>query len=309
MKDLYAHLPHLYLFITVVECGSFQAAARRLDLPRSSVSKRIAQLEQHLGLRLLQRSTRKLNLTSEGRTVLDAAQPLMPAMQQVARLTQQSQRDRGHLTGHVVITSSTLLGQRVLIPLIGELKQHLPGVVIELRLTDEVVDLIANGVDLALRIGNLPDSSLVARQVGIKRWGCFASPDYLQRHGTPRTPEQLAEHDCIVLKTPTYRLDHWTFTEPGGNNITLNVQATALADDGRTLVAMASAGIGIAWGDPAWVQKELQQERLTEILHDWRSDNTSPIHWVSLGRQARNPAVEDVWQWLGERLSERLHSR
>lgn len=303
MKDLYAHLPHLYVFNTVVECGSFQAAANRLDLPRSSVSKRVAQLEQHLGLRLLQRSTRRLNLTTEGQSLLDATKALLPAVQQVASLTQASQLERGQLMGRVVITCSTLLGERFLIPLIGELKQEYPGIVVELRLSDEVIDLIASGVDLALRIGNLPDSSLVARQIGVKRWGCLASPAYLERYGTPSTPHQLADHQCIVLKTPSYRLDHWSFTEPNGNSFQLAISESAIADDGRTLIAMALAGMGIVWGDPAWVRNEVQNGQLEEILQDWRSDSESPIHWVSLGKQARNPAVETVWKWMGERLS------
>lgn len=306
MKDLYSHLPHLYVFTTVVECGSFQAAARRLSLPRSSVSKKVAQLEQHLGLRLLQRSTRRLNLTTEGKALLDAASPLMPAVQQVARLTQASQLEQGQLTGQVVVTSSTLLGERYLIPLLSELKTDYPGVVVELRLNDQVVDLIAEGVDIALRIGNLPDSSLVARQVGIKRWGCLASPDYLARHSSPQSPYELSDHQCIVLKTPSYRLDHWSFTQPGGDSFRIAINESAIADDGRTLVAMATAGIGIVWGDPVWAKTEIQQGKLQEILQDWRSDSESPIHWVSLGKQARNPAVEVVWQWMGERLANRL---
>lgn len=307
MKDLYAHLPHLYVFVTVVECGSFQAAARRLELPRSSVSKRVAQLEQQLGLRLLQRSTRRLNLTTEGKVLLDAAIPLLTTVQQLTHMTQASQLALGRLSGQVVMTSSTLLGERFLIPLLSDLKQALPGVVIELRLNDEVVDLIADGVDLALRIGKLPDSSLVARQVGIKRWGCFASPDYLARNPAPATPHRLAEHHCIVLKTRTDRLDHWSFCQPDGDSFQLRIQESAIADDGRTLVAMATAGIGIVWADPAWVQAEMAAGKLVELLQDWRSDSESPIHWVSLGRQARNPAVEAVWQWIGARLESRLH--
>ena len=309
MKDLYAHLPHLYVFVTVVECGSFQAAARRLELPRSSVSKRVAQLEQQLGLRLLQRSTRRLNLTAEGKALLDAASPLLPAVQRLSHLTQESQLAQGQLTGHVVITSSTLLGERFLIPLLSDVKQAFPGVVVELRLNDEVVDLIADGVDLALRIGKLPDSSLVARQIGIKRWGCLASPNYLARHPAPQTPYELAEHQCIVLKTSTYRLDHWSFQQPGGDSFQLKISESSIADDGRTLVAMASSGMGVIWGDPAWVKAEIAAGKLTEILQDWRSNSESPIHWVSLGRQARNPAVEAVWQFLGERLGERLEER
>lgn len=305
--DCYSQLPHLYVFIQVVEQGSFQAAARYLGLPRSSVSKRISQLEQQLGLRLLQRSTRKLNLTNEGRAFLEASKPLMTTMQQITSLTQNIQLARGELTGKVVITSSTLLGERYLVPLLAKLHQHYPKVIIDVRLTDQVVDLIADGIDLALRIGNLPDSSLIARQVGEKRWGCFASPQLLTRQGAPETPHHLESFDCIILQTPTYRMDHWNFTDPdNGNSFSCKISESFTADDGRTLVSMASAGIGIVWGDPHWVRAETESGCLQEVLCRWRSESVSPIYWVSLGKQARNPAVEAVWSWLGEHLQQEL---
>ncbi|MFK4752447.1 LysR family transcriptional regulator [Oceanobacter antarcticus] len=298
MNDLYGHLPHLYVFLTVVEQGSFQAAARRLALPRSSVSKRVAQLETQLGLRLLQRSTRRLHLTAEGQALLEAAQPLIAAMQQVANVTQQAALV---LRGKVVISSSTLIGERYLLPLLVGLKCEYPGIVIELRLTDLVVDLIADGADLALRIGNLPDSSMVAKRVGTKRWGCFASPDYLARQGIPQTPAELAQHECLLFRSRSQVLDHWVFAA-SGEEVSLKITEAHSADDGRTLVAMACSGLGIIWGDPNWVRAELEQGRLVEVLESWRPGVSSPIHWLSLGKSARNPAVEVVWQHLGERL-------
>lgn len=303
MKDLYAHLPHLYVFLMVVEQGSFQGAARQLDLPRSSVSKRVAQLEEQLGLRLLQRSTRQLSLTDEGRILLAAAQPLIPALQQMQRLSWSTQRE---VQGKVVISSATLPGERYLIPLLAALRQAYPQILVELRLSDQVVDLIADGVDLAIRVGNLPDSSLVARTVGRKHWGCFASPEYVQDKGMPECPQQLSEHDCLVFRSASHVLDFWSFADMGGEEFRLKMRESALADDGRTLVSMACAGMGIIRVDPAWIVAEREQGRLLEVLAGWRSAQTSPIHWLSLGPQARNPAVECVWQWLGTRLEKAL---
>ena len=306
MSDLYSQLPQLYIFARVAELGSFQAAAHSLELPRSSVSKRVAQLESALGLRLLQRSTRRLSLTPEGDALLRSAGPLLPLLQQMTSLSQQAHSERGDLRGGVVISCSGLLGERLLIPLLAQMQQVYPGVTVSLRLEDDIVDLIASATDLALRIGELPDSSLVARQVGSKRWGCFASPAYLARAGQPHDPQQLHGHDCITLRTQTRHLHHWQFSDRAGQNLSLSITPAVTASDGRTLAAMAVNGMGIIWGDPAWFRQELQDGQLQEVLSDWRSALTSPIHWISLGKNARNPAVEAVWHWLAERLPGQL---
>lgn len=304
MSDsLHQQLPNLYIFQQVAKLGSFQAAADQLELSRSAVSKKVAQLEQHLNQRLLQRSTRKLRLTDSGETLLQATATLDQLLTAATKLQQARQQQP---IGTVKISSSTLICERYLMPLLPELRRQLPHVVLELSLDDRVVDLIEQGIDIAVRVGHLPNSSLVARQIGVKSWGCFASPSYLQQHGEPTYPGQLKEHSCLVFRHQQLKMDHWQFSDPQdptGAIQTETITPVLATDDGRALVEMAALGLGIIRADPLLVQPELNQGQLVPVLQRWQHPDTSPIHLVCLGHKARNRAADAVWQFLGERLT------
>ncbi len=300
---LHLQLPNLYLFRRVTQLGSFQATADALQLPRSSVSKKIAQLEQQLGLRLLQRSTRQLNLTEAGQQLLTITDSLSEMLSNTAKLTEQAQAKP---SGRVKISSSTIIGQRYLLPLLPKLKQLYPDIVIEINLDDRVVDLIELGIDIALRVGQLPDSSLVARQIGTKSWACFASPDYLQQAPKLAQPSDLHAHQCLIFRHQKLAMDHWHFRAPSGEVESLHIIPSAASDDGRTLVELACMGMGIIRVDPLLIQPELKAGKLVPVLNQWHHPDASPIHLVCLAKEARSRAVNEVWQYLSQQLTQAL---
>lgn len=300
---LHLQLPNLYIFRCVTQLGSFQAAADALQLPRSSVSKKIAQLEHQLGLRLLQRSTRQLNLTDSGTELLAITDSLTELLSNTAKLTEQAQAKP---SGRVKISSSTILGQRYLLPLLPKLKQLFPEIVIDINLDDRVVDLIELGIDIALRVGELPDSSLVARRIGTKSWSCFASPAYLKQAAKLEVPSDLAAHQCLIFRHQKLAMDCWHFRSPNGEIETQHIVASSSTDDGRTLVELACMGMGIIRVDPMLIQPELRASQLVPVLAKWQHTDPAPIHLVCLGEDARSRAVNEVWQYLSEHLSQAL---
>ncbi|MBJ7536095.1 LysR family transcriptional regulator [Marinomonas transparens] len=295
MKSLLNHLSHLYLFQEVIRLGSFQAAATQCDLPRSSVSKKIQQLEEHIGQRLIQRSTRKLSLTEAGMSLLQASQPLK-------KMIEDSQRVMEDLdltpSGKVKISSSSLIGQNYLLPLFEQLRKQYPNISLELSLSDTYVDLIEEQVDIAIRIGDLPSSSLVARKIGEHRWGWYASPTYLQERNAPIHPDELKDHQCMLFKNNSITLDHWFFKQANGDTKSIKVASQINTDNGQALVEMARLGLGIIMIDPLYVQKEVEAKTLIPVLTDWSNPDTYPINLVCLGRNYRSRATTSIWEAL-----------
>ncbi|WP_444912871.1 LysR substrate-binding domain-containing protein [Microbulbifer sp. PAAF003] len=303
MQHLHQYLGHLYVFRLVIEQGSFQGAANQLGLPRSSVSKKLAQLEGFVDQRLLHRSTRQLRLTDAGAALLEATETMAQLMSNTEHLIL-SQQDEA--VGRVKISCSTLMGQRYLLPSIPLLKQRYPKITFQVNLSDRVVNLLDEGVDIAIRTGHLPDSSLVARRIGEKRWGWFASPDYLASRGEPNSPDDLSQHQCLVFSNQTTTIDHWHFSSEGNEIKTIAIDPAMVVDDGRTLVELATMGQGIVMIDPLLVRRELAEGKLMSIFQQWRSPELQPIHLVCLGRSIRSKAVEVVWQALVESLQRDL---
>ena len=303
MQELHKHLPNLYLFRLVAQQGSFQAAANVLSLPRSSVSKKIQQLEDDLQLRLLQRSTRKLSLTENGLALLQATESLKEVLNNTQQMLSKRQQQA---VGRVKISCSTVIGEKFLLPLISELTQTYPQISLDLNLTDNVVDLIADKVDIAVRVGQLPDSSLIARKIGQKSWAWYASPSYLNKFGTPSTPQELDKHACLIFKNAHICLNHWQFVDKQGEIINYQVKQNVTVDDGRTLVQLACLGQGVLMVDPLLIQPEIAAGKLVAIFTDYHHPNTMPIHLVCLGKQARSKAVDEVWRVLNDRMPELL---
>ncbi|WP_226661123.1 LysR family transcriptional regulator [Microbulbifer aggregans] len=305
-ESLHLQLPNLYVFQQVAKRGSFQAAADHLKLSRSAVSKKVAQLEEHLSQRLLQRSTRKLRLTESGESLLQATSTLEQLMLDAEQLRQDSQQQP---LGSVKISSSTLIAQQFLLPVLPDLQAEYPRVMVELNVDDRQVDLIDTGVDIAVRVGHLPDSSLVARQIGIKTWGYFASPEYLRVHGEPSEPSHLRGHRCIVFRNPQMNANHWQFAVPTAQVEAIDsvqIDPAMTTDNGGTLVELAKLGLGIIRVDPLLIGPELARGELVPVLESWPHPDSAPIHLVCLGRKARSRAVDTVWQFLGARLSATL---
>ncbi|GLQ29973.1 LysR family transcriptional regulator [Litoribrevibacter albus] len=290
----YLNLPLLHVFHLVAERGSFQAAANELKLPRSSVSKKIRQLEEFVGQPLLQRSTRHLRLTDVGRSLLLGTGDLQSVLSNLDGLIDDMQTS---LKGRVKISTSILMGQGYLVPMLKKFRCLYPDIELELNLDDRTVDLMAEKVDIAIRIGQLPDSSLIARNIGKKSWGWFASKGYLAERGDLNSPYDLVDHDCLVFRSEIY----WPFQGSDGNTESIEVTPAIKTDSCRALVDMACEGLGVMMIDPQFIVKELNAGQLVPVLTDWKQPETSPINLVCVGE--RTKAVEAVWQFLLEEWS------
>lgn len=299
MDTLHNHLSHLYLFQNVVRLGSFQAAATKYGLPRSSVSKKIQQLEDKIGQRLIQRSTRQLSLTEAGHALLAASEPLNKLLEDSQRVIDDHETKP---SGKVKISCSSLIGQHFLLPLVSALRDAYPDISLELCLSDEYVDLIEQEIDIAIRIGHLPDSSLVARKIGEKCWGWYASPDYLQQQGIPQHPDELVEHQCIVFKNNNITLDHWPFRQADSDIKSIQVNKKLSTDDSRALVEMARLGLGIIMIDPLLIKAEITNQQLMPILTEWQHPDNQPINLVCLGKNYRSRASTSIWEALSQKL-------
>ena len=286
-------LDAMSLFAAVVEAGSLSAAARRLDVPLATVSRRLAELEAHLQARLLQRGARRLALTETGAAYLEACRPILRAVEEAARA---AAGEYAAPRGELAVAAPVAFGRLHVVPVVaGFLAAH-PEVDVRLLLDDRNVNLLEDPVDLAVRIGRLPDSSLVARRVGsIVRVVC-ASPDYLARRGTPRTPEDLTAHDCVSFDT-LGAASHWTFAAPAAPGRTgrgagaaprrIPVRARLAVNTADAAIAAAVAGVGLTRVLSYQAAEALQAGRLVRVLQDAEPD-TVPVSIVH-GRQGRLP--------------------
>lgn len=299
MSLVYQHLPLIQIFRMVAEKGSFQKAADVLNLPRSSVSKRVQQLEQALGQPLFTRSTRKLFVTEFGQSLLKETHTMEKMLQGVDKLVEEAHQEP---RGKVRLSTSVLLGQLFIIPMLPKLRKAFPEIELDLSFNDETIDLYEERVDIALRVGNLPDSSLIAKKVGEKTWRGFASPAYIEQHGLPEAPPSLRQHACLVFRNSQHTLDHWLFKDQSGLIQSIQVKPVITTDSSQTLVDMACAGLGIAMLDPLAVQKAVRTKGLIQILDKWTHPTNVPINLISLGRHQRSRASDAIWHYLCEHL-------
>lgn len=295
---LYNNLPLLHVFHLVVDQGSFQGAAQHLGLPRSSVSKKIRQLESIVGQPLLLRSTRQLTVTETGRDLLNSTEHLADVLNNMGHVIESTHTS---LKGLVKISASVLLGQRYIVPLLQQLRAVFPDVHLDLSFDDDNIDLLANRVDIAIRIGHLPDSSLIARKLGEKKWGWFASPDYVKANGEPASPQNLREHDCLVFSNAGITMNHWPFQNDQGETQSVEVKPVIQTDNSRALVDMACAGMGIMMIEPLFIQQELALGQLQPVLTQWQHPDSNPINLLCLGQRSRS--AQAVWQFLLEHLN------
>lgn len=251
-------------FAAVAEAGSSSAAAGRLGVARALVSKRVAALERRLGVRLLARTTRRVGLTGEGDAFLPHARRMLAEYQEgVDELA----RRRGEPHGRLKLSAPMSFGIRHLGPLLAAFAERFPALKVELVLSDRFVDLVQEGFDLALRIGDLPDSTLIARQLAPVRIVLGAAPAYLGRSGVPREPADLARHRCLhygYLATG----QRWQL-EGDGRRETVLVDDCFVANNGDTLAGAAEAGLGIVLLPTFIVGDALRAGRLVRVLGGW----------------------------------------
>ncbi len=292
-----ADLNEVLVFVKVVEAGAFTAAADALSVPKSTVSRKVAALEQRLGARLLERTTRKLRLTEAGEVYYPRARQIVrdleDADQAVAKL---QDKPRGTLR----VTAPVEFGEAFLPEILIEFSRLHPEVNVDLDLTGRIVDLVDEGYDLAIRPGPLPDSSMVARKLGLFTAGLYAAPSYLEARGTPSTLEELAQH-CAVLFTPLSARGEWTLVRDGESR-RIPMRARLGANHFAVVHAATVAGLGIAWLPPYMARPDVETGRLIPILGEWALP-TAPLYVVypsSRGLTAKTRAFLDL---LSERLS------
>lgn len=291
------HLTDIAIFVKVVELSSFTAAAEALDSSQPVVSKAVTRLEEKLGARLLNRTTRRLSLTEAGaelyRRSARALVEIENAELEVARFQTEP---RGTLRLAAPMSFSILhLG-----PFIHDFLQSHPGVSVELNMSDQQVDLIDAGYDLAIRIGQLTDSSLVARKITPCRQIMCASPEYLKKHGTPERPEDLLEHNCIVysfLSTPR----EWRLTDSSGETHVVPVNGTLHSNNGLVNRAAAVAGTGIVLLPTFYIGEEMKSGALIPILCDFKPPEIA-VHAVYPERRNLMPKVRAFIDALVERF-------
>jgi len=270
----------MMVFVRVVEAGSFSEAARLLLMTPSTVSKLIARLEARLGVRLLERSTRRLVLTGEGQFYYERSQALLA---QLDETEQQIAQGGAEAEGLIRVTSSVTFGVAALEPILPDFLAAYPGIVVDLSLSDDVVDLYLDRTDVAIRVGKLQDSNLMARRIGETRRRIVASPDYLARHGTPLTPEDLVRHNCLGFNFRRAK-PVWPMRE-GGRIVERMLSGTLLANNGETLRRMAVAGVGVARIADYHLRGPIARGELVEILPDSDIGETDEIHALFRGAQ------------------------
>lgn len=253
-------------FVTVAEQGSFVAASERLGLSRAMVTKLVSALEARLGVRLMHRTTRRLSLTSEGESYLGEASALLSELDALdARLSQGATRPAGRLR----VTAPVSFGQRFLGTAVTAFHAQHPDIDIELSLNDRRVDLVEEGYDLALRITRMGDSSLIARRLVPVSDVVCASPDYLERRGTPLKPEDLSIHNCLIY-TLTDQAGSWAYRDAGGSEHRVRVQGSLRANNGDLLLDAAIRGLGVTQQPRFLLTDALESGQLVQILQDYR---------------------------------------
>ncbi|AMK31287.1 LysR family transcriptional regulator [Pseudomonas mosselii] len=258
-------LDQLALFLTIIEKGSLSAAGRERGLSPATVSERLSALEAHYGVTLLTRSTRSLSLTEAGRLLADGARRLLAEAEE---LQSQLRHGQQKISGLVRLSAPVDLGQHCIVPLLDRFLAEHPDVSIDLDLTDGYVDLVGQGIDLAIRYGALADSSLHARTLGDNRRVVCAAPGYLRRHGTPLHPDDLARHDCIVMRFGIHTERVWPF-RLGAAAYPVSVRGRRVANNGEQVRRWALAGHGLCLKSLRDVQDDLDEGRLVEVLGDF----------------------------------------
>jgi DNA-binding transcriptional LysR family regulator len=227
------------LFLRVVETGSFTRAADELNMTTSGVSRALMRLEEDLGVRLLQRTTRKLSLTAAGRVYFDQVRGALAAVSEASlAASEMGEEPRGAVR---VTASPAMVGQ--MIPFVAEFLERYPKIRVELLSSQGIVDLVEQGLDLAVRVGRLSDSSLIARRVGSLVTGLFASREYVARHGRPRRPADLARHNCVLFRGQDGK-DTWLLRD-GDREYPVEVTGSLEVDDIPSIHHAVAAGIGI----------------------------------------------------------------
>ncbi len=288
----------LQAFVAVVEAGSFTAAADRLDANKSAVSRRVSTLEERLGVQLLRRTTRRLNLTETGRSFYERSARILADLEEAESAVAQ---EHGELRGTLSVALPLSFGTRHMYGPISEFSQLHPKVTFDLDLNDRRIDLLEEGVDLAVRIGRLADSTLIARRLFESRTVVCGSSQYFEEHGVPQTPDDLRDHQCLVygnLADP----GKWVCRDKNGERHRVDVNVTMSASSGDFLCAAAAQGLGIAMQPTFIAGVAIRRGDLMPILTDYEWP-VSPAYAVYPPTRHLSYRVREFIDFLADKFS------
>jgi DNA-binding transcriptional LysR family regulator len=263
-------LKQMESFVSVATRGSLTAAAQAEGVAPAIMGRRLDALEERLGVKLLVRTTRRISLTHEGSAFLEDCQRLLT---DVANAEASVSAGGVKASGHLRITAPAGFGRRHVAPLVPKFRELHADVTISLNLSDRVVDIAGEGYDCAVRVGDMPDSSLVSVRLADNRRLCVATPEYLKRHGVPQQPQDLSRFDCLVLSSDASQTRGWAFSMPkddgGSEVIHLRPHGPMDCSDGQVLHDWCRAGYGIAWRSTWEVEQEISAGRLVAVLENY----------------------------------------
>jgi LysR family transcriptional regulator for bpeEF and oprC len=300
MRNLMDKIKAMTIFNAVVEEGSMSGAARRLGIANSVVSKNINELEKWLGRKLIYRSTRSLKLSMEGQSYYDKIKDIVVA---VESLEKQDDLDNTELIGTVQITAPVILGKRLCEYVLPKFHLEFPGIHLNIILSDDFNDMVKEGIDIALRISNLPDSNFIAKKVGKQAIKLVTSYAYIEKFGTPLSPESLNRHICIVDNSVA-NAKRWGFVNTDGGISSVHIDGPIEVNDAECVVKLCEAGVGLAQLPEVFVNESILKGRLIELLPDKNMDVDISIlyHQKSTG----SPIIKSVIEFLVENTEEQF---
>lgn len=286
-------------FVAVAECGQFTAAAERLSLSSSQVSRQIARLEERLQTRLFYRSTRRVALTEAGQTFLQHCQRLQDAREEALRAV----GDLGsEPKGLLRMTCAVAYGERFIVPLVTEFMIQHPQLRVDIELTNRTLDLLHDGLDLAIRLGRLQDSRLVAARLASRQLYLCAAPDYLQRYGRPHSLSELSQHNCLIGSS-----DMWSF-QTSDRDTSIRVQGNWRCNSGQAVLEAALRGVGLCQLPDYYVLEHLRSGALVSLLDNQQPPDTAV--WAIYPQQRHlSPKVRQLVDFLKQGLGERREYR
>ncbi len=285
------------VFVRAVELGGFSLAARALRMTPSAVSKLVARLERRLGARLINRSTRKLLLTAEGQAFLERAHRVLADLDEAERAVTAGAVPRGL----VRVNCNVPFGLHRLLPLVPRFTAAHPEVRLDIALSDRVIDLMDERADVAIRVGSMRPSQLIARKLGQSRMAVVAAPTYLARRGVPQTPYDLDAHNCIAFNFARH-VDEWSFVVDG-TDVSLPARGDVVASDGEILRRLALAGQGVTRLSLFHIRPDIKAGRLVPVLEAYNPGDVEEVNVVYVGHGGRLPArVRALIDFLAEEV-------
>jgi len=291
----------MVVFAQVVDSGGFTRAAEVLRMPKATVTTMVQNLEAHLGVKLLNRTTRRVEVTADGAAYYERCTRILADVQETeAALSTARVRPQGRLRVDV----SVAFGRRMLMPALPEFLERYPGIRIEVGCTDRPVDLLEEGVDCVVRAGEPVDSSLVARRIGLLDFCCCAAPSYLSRHGVPEHPRDLARHRVVNFFSPrTGKIMAWDFTRTG-ERVELMLEGPVATNDSEAYLAAGLAGLGIVQLTRGMLNEPLAEGRFVHVLAEWTIDPL-PIYAMYPRNRHLSAKVRVFVDWVAELMAAR----